>query len=106
MALPARRLQQQCPLRHLPAREVRLLQIQRRTRVKLGGYTNSTGTYKVNKLRSEARARTAWVSLVEMGISPARIEARGYGPRYGIAANTTKERRAKNRRLSVKVLQK
>ena len=75
-------------------------------RVKIGGYTDSTGTYKVNKLLSEARARTAWASLVEMGISPARIDARGYGPRYGIAPNTTEEGRAMNRRLSVKVLVK
>jgi outer membrane protein OmpA-like peptidoglycan-associated protein len=75
-------------------------------RIKIGGYTDSTGTYKVNKLLSEARARTAWASLVEMGISPARIDARGYGPRYGIAPNTTEEGRAMNRRLSVKVLVK
>ena len=83
-----------------------LLQAYPKARVKLGGYTDSTGTYKVNKLLSEARARTAWASLVEMGVSPSRIEARGYGPRYGIAPNTTDEGRAKNRRLSVKVLQK
>lgn len=75
-------------------------------RVKIGGYTDSTGTYKVNKMLSEARARTAWASLVEMGISPARIDARGYGPRYGIAPNTTDVGRAMNRRLSVKVLEK
>ncbi len=75
-------------------------------RVKIGGYTDSTGTYKVNKMLSEARARTAWASLVEMGISPTRIDARGYGPRYSIARNATDEGRAMNRRLSVKVLAK
>jgi outer membrane protein OmpA-like peptidoglycan-associated protein len=75
-------------------------------RIKLGGYTDSTGTYKVNKLLSEARARTAWASLVEMGVSPARIDARGYGPRYSIAGNNTEEGRAMNRRLSVRVLHK
>ena len=75
-------------------------------RIKLGGYTDSTGTYKVNKLLSDARARTSWASLVEMGISPSRIDARGYGPRYAIAPNSTDEGRAKNRRLSIKVLQK
>ena len=74
--------------------------------VKIGGYTDSTGTYKVNKMLSEARARTAWASLVEMGISPTRIDARGYGPRYSIAPNTSEEGRAMNRRLSVKVLAK
>ena len=76
------------------------------TRIKLGGYTDSTGTSKVNRLLSEARARAAWVSLVDMGISPSRIDARGYGPRYSIAPNTTDVGRAMNRRLSVKVLQK
>jgi outer membrane protein OmpA-like peptidoglycan-associated protein len=75
-------------------------------RIKLGGYTDDTGTYKVNKALSEARARTAWASLVEMGISPSRVDARGYGPNYSIAANDTEEGRAMNRRLSVKVVKK
>ena len=77
-----------------------------KARIKLGGYTDSTGTYKVNKQLSDARARTAWASLVEMGVSPSRVDARGYGPRYSIAPNTSEEGRAQNRRLSVKVLQK
>ena len=83
-----------------------LLRAYPQARVKLGGYTDSTGTYKVNKLLSDARARTAWASLVEMGISPGRVDARGYGPRYAIAPNTSEAGRAQNRRLSVKVLQK
>ena len=83
-----------------------LLRAYPRARVKLGGYTDSTGTYRVNKLLSDARARTAWASLVEMGISPGRVDARGYGPRYAIAPNASEEGRAQNRRLSVKVLQK
>ena len=83
-----------------------LLRAYPKARVKLGGYTDSTGTYKVNKLLSDARARTAWASLVEMGISPSRVDARGYGPRYSIAPNTSEAGRAQNRRLSVKVLQK
>ncbi|MDQ2793721.1 MAG: OmpA family protein, partial [Bacteroidota bacterium] len=66
---------------------VTLLRAYPTARVKIGGYTDSTGTYKVNKMLSEARARTAWASMVEMGISPARLDARGYGPRYGIAPN-------------------
>ena len=83
-----------------------LLRAYPQARIKLGGYTDSTGTYKVNKLLSDARARTAWASLVEMGISPGRIDARGYGPRYAIAPNASEEGRAQNRRLSVKVLHK
>jgi outer membrane protein OmpA-like peptidoglycan-associated protein len=83
-----------------------LLKAYPKARIKLGGYTDSTGTYKVNKQLSDARARTAWAALVELGISPSRIDARGYGPRYAIASNLTDEGRAKNRRLSVKVLAK
>ncbi|GAB2859402.1 OmpA family protein [Hymenobacter ruber] len=83
-----------------------LLRAYPKARLKLGGYTDDTGTYKVNKALSEARARTAWASLVEMGVSPSRLDARGYGPNYSIASNATEEGRAQNRRLSVKVLQK
>lgn len=83
-----------------------LLRAYPKVRLKLGGYTDDTGTYKVNKALSEARARTAWASLVDMGISPSRLDARGYGPNYSISSNATEEGRAQNRRLSVKVLQK
>lgn len=75
-------------------------------RIKIGGYTDSTGAYKVNRLLSEARAQAAWASLVEMGIGASRLEAHGYGPRYAIAPNASEEGRAQNRRLSIKVLQK
>ena len=76
------------------------------TRIKLGGYTDNTGDYKINKQLSEARAQTAWKSLVEMGVGPGRIDFRGYGSNYSIAANDTEEGRAQNRRLSLKVLHK
>ncbi|RAK69581.1 OmpA family protein [Hymenobacter edaphi] len=77
-----------------------------KVRIKIGGYTDSTGTYKVNRLLSEARAQAAWAALVEMGVGASRMDARGYGPRYAIAQNTSEEGRAMNRRLSIKVLQK
>ncbi|QNH60881.1 OmpA family protein [Hymenobacter sediminicola] len=75
-------------------------------RLKIGGYTDSTGTYKMNRQLSEARARTAWTALVDMGVSPSRLDARGYGSNYPVASNQTEVGRAMNRRLSVKVLQK
>jgi len=75
-------------------------------RIKIGGYTDSTGTYKVNRLLSETRARTARTALVRMGVSSTRLEAQGYGSNYSISDNRTEEGRAMNRRLSVKVLAK
>jgi outer membrane protein OmpA-like peptidoglycan-associated protein len=83
-----------------------LLQSYPQTRIKLGGYTDSVGSYQMNRQLSEARARTAWAALVELGVSPARLEARGYGSNYPIATNTTPAGRAMNRRLSVRVLNK
>lgn len=83
-----------------------LLRAYPNVRIKIGGYTDSTGAYKVNRLLSEARAQAAWAALVEMGVGASRMDARGYGPRYAIAPNTSEEGRAQNRRLSIKVLQK
>ena len=70
------------------------------------GYTDSVGSFQMNRQLSEARARTAWAALVELGVSPARLEARGYGSNYPIASNTTPAGRAMNRRLSVRVINK
>jgi outer membrane protein OmpA-like peptidoglycan-associated protein len=89
-------------LRHV----AQLLRAYPKVHIKLGGYTDSTGTYKVNKQLSEARARTAWATLVELGVGASRMDARGYGPRYAIASNVSDEGRAMNRRLSIKVLEK
>lgn len=83
-----------------------LLQSYPQTRLKIGGYTDSVGTYKMNRELSEARARTAWTALVEMGVSPSRLEARGYGPNYPLASNETAAGRAMNRRLSLRVVNK
>ncbi|NVO30050.1 OmpA family protein [Hymenobacter lapidiphilus] len=83
-----------------------LLQSYPQARLKIGGYTDSVGTYQMNRQLSEARARTAWTTLVEMGISPSRLEARGYGPNYPMASNCTPAGRSMNRRLSLRVLAK
>ncbi|WBO85601.1 OmpA family protein [Hymenobacter yonginensis] len=83
-----------------------LLQSYPQTRIKLGGYTDSVGAYQMNRQLSEARARTAWAALVELGVSPSRLEARGYGSNYPVASNATPAGRAMNRRLSVRVISK
>jgi outer membrane protein OmpA-like peptidoglycan-associated protein len=84
----------------------RILKAYPKARIRIGGYTDSTGAYSLNRHLSEARARTAWSNLVEMGINPARLEARGYGPRYAVANNDTEIGRSQNRRLSLRVVNK
>ena len=74
--------------------------------VKLGGYTDSTGDALVNYQLSEARARAAMLTLLSMGVSPDRVQAKGYGPRYFVRPNNTPAGRALNRRVSIRVLSK
>jgi outer membrane protein OmpA-like peptidoglycan-associated protein len=44
--------------------------------------------------------------LVNLGMSPDRLEAHGYGEQFPVADNSTEEGRARNRRVSMRVIQK
>lgn len=74
--------------------------------VKLGGYTDSTGTALKNFQLSEERAKTAMLAIAGMGIDINRVQAKGYGGKYFITPNTTPEGRALNRRISIRVIKK
>jgi outer membrane protein OmpA-like peptidoglycan-associated protein len=75
-------------------------------RVKIGGYTDSTGYFKDNLRLSEQRAVAAMGALVDMGIAAGRVEAKGYGQKHNVASNETPVGRALNRRISLRVTQK
>ncbi|MCC2546093.1 OmpA family protein [Hymenobacter sp. BT175] len=77
-----------------------------KAKIRLGGYTDTTGTFSSNMILSEARAQTALAVLVDLGIDPSRLQAKGYGPRYPIVPSITAAGRAQNRRLSVRVISK
>lgn len=73
--------------------------------VKLGGYTDNTGSPETNQKLSSLRAQTAKLKLIEYGISGNRIETEGYGAQYPVCPeNDTDECKAKNRRIDVRVL--
>jgi outer membrane protein OmpA-like peptidoglycan-associated protein len=74
--------------------------------LKIGGYTDSTGSAETNKKVSEERASAALASLVKQGTAAERLKADGYGPEYPIATNTTPEGRALNRRIDLRVTKK
>ena len=75
-------------------------------RLKIGGYTDNTGDPAQNKKLSEDRANSVMNELTRLGISPSRLEAEGYGDQHPVADNSTEEGRAKNRRISMRVMQK
>jgi outer membrane protein OmpA-like peptidoglycan-associated protein len=83
---------------------VEILKAYPAVKLKIGGYTDNTGTPEANKKVSQARAEGVMKALVGMGVAADRLEAEGFGPEFPVCpANDTDECKAKNRRISVRV---
>lgn len=67
------------------------------------GYTDSTGSATRNKQLSEERASAVKNRLVAGGIPSGTISVIGMGPEDPIAANTTADGRAQNRRVEIEI---
>lgn len=67
--------------------------------VEIRGYTDNVGRRSLNQQLSQRRAEAVRTFLVQSGVDPGRIIARGYGPANPIAPNSTREGRAQNRRI-------
>ena len=75
--------------------------------LKIGGYTDNTGSDAVNMALSSERANAAMAELVNRGIEASRLEAEGYGSQHPVCpANDTPACRAMNRRIDVRVTAK
>jgi OmpA-OmpF porin, OOP family len=74
--------------------------------LKIGGYTDNTGSEPANMKLSTQRAEAVMAHLVGAGIDKTRLAAEGYGSAHPEADNTTEEGRAKNRRIAVRVTAK
>ena len=70
-------------------------------RVRIEGFTDSTGSDTYNQQLSESRAYAVRNALEQAGIEASRIEVRGYGEGYPVATNDTNEGRQLNRRVEV-----
>lgn len=76
------------------------------TKLKVIGHTDNTGSSSINEPLSKDRANAVVDALVKMGISRDRIqEVDGKGSNSPIADNNTKDGQAKNRRVSITLLQ-
>ena len=69
--------------------------------IAIEGFTDSSGTPEGNRRLSEQRAAAVKEALVRLGIEPARIDARGYGPAFPVATNATPTGRQLNRRVEI-----
>jgi len=75
------------------------------SRLMVEGHTDDLGERTTNMRLSEKRALAVMQYLREaMSIPAERIQAIGYGPDKPIGTNTTKEGRAKNRRIDIIIL--
>lgn len=70
-------------------------------RVRVEGYTDSTGEASYNQELSERRANAVRDELLDMGISRDRVETKGFGEQYPVASNDTSGGRQQNRRVEI-----
>jgi lipid-binding SYLF domain-containing protein len=70
-------------------------------RVRIEGFTDNVGGADANAKLSEQRANAVKNWLVEHGIDPSRLTAKGYGASRPIATNGTDDGRAQNRRVEI-----
>jgi OOP family OmpA-OmpF porin len=78
-----------------------LLKDQPQRSIRIEGYTDSRGPESYNLDLSQRRADAVRDFLIDNGIAPQRITARGYGEAVSVASNTTIAGRRENRRVEV-----
>ncbi len=83
-----------------------ILQAYPAARIKIAGYTDSTGDRRANERLSQRRADAVRDALIARGVERDRIEAEGYGEQFPVADNATEEGRARNRRIALRVTAK
>ena len=98
--------------RHLLDKEAKILlqsfaaylQQQQHISLQINGHTDDLGAEQNNLLLSERRAQEVVNYLIELGIAPERLQAKGFGETQPKVANTSLENRAKNRRTDFEIL--
>ena len=70
-------------------------------RIAIEGFTDSSGSPQANQRLSERRAAAVRQALVQAGIEPGRIVARGLGEAYPVASNDNPGGRQLNRRVEI-----
>ncbi|MGQ9616210.1 MAG: OmpA family protein [Spirochaetota bacterium] len=74
--------------------------------VVIEGHTDSTGDENYNLVLSHSRAEAVGKYLIEHGIASGRLRYEGYGSKYPVDTNETKEGRRRNRRVEFLLLKK
>ena len=73
--------------------------------VEVAGHTDDQGGLDYNQELSQDRAQAVLDYLVNKGVSPSRLQAKGYGETRTVDTNETESGRAKNRRVEFNILE-
>jgi OOP family OmpA-OmpF porin len=73
-------------------------------RIEITGYTDSSGPEAYNQKLSERRAESVSEVLTQAGLPADRMSVKGMGEANPIADNGTREGRARNRRVDVRII--
>ncbi|MGB8332193.1 MAG: OmpA family protein, partial [Polyangiales bacterium] len=74
--------------------------------VEIEGHTDNRGDFAVNMQLSQQRAEAVQRWLVQHGVGPARLMAKGYGPTHPVVPNITQQNRARNRRVQFTIVRR
>ena len=69
--------------------------------VEVAGYTDSRGSDVYNQRLSQSRAEAVRAYLIQRGVAPERLSARGYGETNPIDTNATTNGQGRNRRVEL-----
>ena len=72
-------------------------------RLEAEGHTDNTGSDELNQKLSEQRAFAVRTLLLDQGLDPSRVMARGFGKDQPVADNSTSQGRQQNRRVEIVV---
>lgn len=70
-------------------------------RIRVEGYTDSSGPESYNQKLSEQRAQSVKEAIVDQGIDSSRVVTQGYGESYPVASNENPGGRQRNRRVEI-----
>jgi outer membrane protein OmpA-like peptidoglycan-associated protein/uncharacterized protein YidB (DUF937 family) len=73
------------------------------TMIEIGGHTDNTGNAAANMALSQRRADAVRNALIQDGVSPTMLTAKGFGDTRPIASNDTPDGRLQNRRTEFTV---
>jgi outer membrane protein OmpA-like peptidoglycan-associated protein/uncharacterized protein YidB (DUF937 family) len=75
------------------------------TVIEISGHTDDTGDSTTNQTLSQQRADAVRQALIQEGVDPSMLVAKGYGSSQPVASNDTPEGRFQNRRIAYAVAQ-